>query len=262
MATGTFSIPGVATGMDWGKMVDEIISNSQKAYRPMLNKRDNLERKISVYEEFNQSIRSLQTKLTSLRLPSIYKAKTTEMTRLDSNGLAQSVLTASVTSDAKIMNYDIEVLQKATTMSRYGKTLSGAVGMDSVFYINVGGKRAKINVRATDTLEDIARKINNARDITTPTVSLDVVASVVDGQLVVRSTKTGAGSEGKLSQTVTRSSIGYDTFNFYPDLKNETINGAVVIRRGDDTYYLGRDFDIVGNEIRWRDSDPKAATAG
>ena len=105
---GTFSIPGVVSGMDWGAMVDEIISKSQKAYAPMLTKRDNLERKISVYEEFNQTIRTLQTKLTALRLPSIYKAKTTEISRLDSNGLAQAVLTASVTSDAKIMNYDIE----------------------------------------------------------------------------------------------------------------------------------------------------------
>jgi flagellar capping protein FliD len=265
---GTFSIPGVVSGMDWGSMVDEIISKSQKAYMPMLTKRENLERKISVYEEFNQSIRALQTKLTALKLPSIYKAKTTDIARLDSSGLPQSVLTASVTSDAKIMNYDIEVIQKAMTMSRYGKSLSGAaVGKDSVFYINVGGKRGKITVNATDKLEDIARKINNARDITTPTVSLDVVASVVDGQLVVRSTKTGAGSDGKLSQTITRSNTGADTFNFYPDLKNEIINGAVVIKGKDSsgverTYQLGLDFDIVGNEIRWRDSDPKAVTAG
>ena len=261
--SGTFSIPGVVTGMDWGAMVDEIIAKSQKAYQPILTKRSNLERKITVYEEFNQTIRALQTRLTNLRLASIYKAKTTDIVRLDSNGLAQSVLTASVTSDAKIMNYDIEVIQKATTMSRFGKTLSGStVGMDSVFYINIGGKRAKISVRATDTLEDIARKINNARDITTPTVPLEVVASVVDGQLVVRSTKTGAGGEGKLSQTITRSNIGPDTFNFYPDLKNETINGNVVITKGTVTYYLGLDFDIVGNEIRWRDSNPKAVTAG
>jgi len=148
-------------------------------------------------------------------------------------------------------------------MSRYGNSLSGGtVGMDSIFYVNIGGKRAKITVKATDTLEDIARKINNARDITTPTVPLDVVASVVDGQLVVRSTKTGAGSDGKLSQSITRSGIGPDTFNFYPDLKSEVINGAVVIKKDSTTYYLGLDFDIVGNEIRWRDSDPKAATAG
>ncbi|MCL2146828.1 MAG: flagellar filament capping protein FliD [Synergistaceae bacterium] len=264
----TFSIPGVVSGIDWGAMVDEIISKSQQAYLPMVTKRDNLERKISVYEEFNQSIRALQTKLTTLKLPSIYKAKTTEIARLDSNGLPQSVLTASVTSDAKIMNYDIEVIQKATTMSRYGKSLSGSeVGMDSVFYINVGGKRGKITVSATDTLEDIARKINNARDITTPTVPLDVVASVVNGQLVVRSTKTGAGSDGKLSDTIKRSNIGNDTLNFYPDLKNEIINGSVVIKGKDNsgverTYQLGIDFDIVGNEIRWRDWDPKAVTAG
>ena len=264
---GTFSIPGIVTGMDWGSMVDEIISKSQKAYQPILTKRENLERKISVYEEFNQSIRALQTKLTALKLPSIYKSKTTDIMRLDSNGLPQSVLTASVTSEAKIMNYDIEVIQKATTMSRYSKSLSGAVGMDSVFYINVGGKRGKITVKATDTLEDIARKINNARDITTPTVSLDVAATVENGQLVVRSTKTGAGSDGKLSQTITRSNTGNDAFNFYPDLKNEMINGAVVIKGKDSngverTYQLGLDFDIVGNEIRWRDSDPKAVTAG
>ena len=265
---GTFSIPGVVSGIDWGAMVDEIISKSQQAYRPMLTKRDNLERKITVYEEFNQSIRALQTKLTALRLPSIYKAKTTEIARLDSNGLPQSVLTASVTSDAKIMNYDIEVIQKATTMSRYGKPLLvEQVGMDSVFYINVGGKRGKITVDATDTLEDIARKINNARDITTPTVPLDVVADVINGQLVVRSTKTGAGSDGKLSQTINRSNIGHDTISFYPDLKNEIINGTVVIKGKDSsgvehTYQLGLDFDIVGNEIRWRDWDPKAVTAG
>ena len=259
---GTFSIPGIVTGMDWGAMVDEIISNSQKAYQPMLTKRDNLERKISVYEEFNQSIRALQTKLTALTLPSIYKAKTTDIARLDSNGLPQAVLTASVTSDAKVMNYDIEVIQKAMTMSRYSKSLSGSIGMDSVFYINNGGKRGKIEVKATDTLDDIARKINNARDITTPSVLLDVSASVVNGQLVVRSTKTGAGSDGKLSQTITRSSAGADILSFYPDLKDETIDGAIVIKNGSTTYQLGLDFDIVGNEIRWRDSDPKAATVG
>lgn len=265
---GSFSIPGVASGMDWGSMVDEIIAKSQKAYEPMLTKKDNLEKKITLYEEMNQSIRALQNKVTALKLPSLYKAKAAETARLDSNGLASAVLTANVTSEASVMNYEIEVLQKAMTMTRYGKKLTGtSVDKDSVFYMNVGGKRAKINVSKSDTLETIAKKINNARDMTSPTVPLDVTAMVVDGQLVVRSTKTGAGSDGKLSQTLERDKLGYDKINFYPDLKNDLINGAVSIKGkdasgADKTFVLGLDFDIVGNEIRWRDFNPKAATAG
>ncbi len=81
------------------------------------------------------------------------------------------MVAATVSADAAVSRHEIEVLQKATAQSRFSaqiKTAMGEAGLASAqkFYINVGGRRAEIEVKTTDTLITIAQKINDAKDMT------------------------------------------------------------------------------------------------
>jgi flagellar capping protein FliD len=260
-------------------MVNEIVKKAQEQAQPIVDKRDKLELKANLYEELVTSFRALQSTLTLLKLPATYNARKTEVTRTDKTGVASAVLTATATTEAPRGIFDIKVLKRAKTQTTYGTDLSGAaVGKDSVFYINVGGKRGKIDVKATDTVTDVARKINAAKDIQNPLVSLDVVASVENGALVIKSKNMGSGSDGKLTQKVTRTANSYDEIGFIPDLTSAIIDGTVIIKgKGQDgidyggtdsssnpiaPYQLGVDFDVVGNRIVWREHYPKTALAG
>ena len=98
------------------------------------------------------------------------------------------------------------MVQKALAQSRFSSRIEKTVGEAGLagpmtFNINVGGRRAAIEVKTTDSLAVIAQKINDAKDITIDPstgqaykTGLGVTASVVDNRLVIKSANTGLGN--------------------------------------------------------------------
>lgn len=205
----TFSIPGISSQIDWGAMADKLLENARKPIEQWTAQQDTLELKIGLFNEFSASLKSLRTVVSPLKLESIFKAKAAEFSGL-SGVDASSVVTATVDASAAIARHEIQVTQKAVAETRFSKQitttmgdadLGGALTFPMTFQINVGGRRADIEVLKTDSLQTIADKINTAVDATIdPSTGkaygegLGVTAAVIDNKLIIKSSNTGLGT--------------------------------------------------------------------
>ncbi|MDR2180388.1 MAG: flagellar filament capping protein FliD [Synergistaceae bacterium] len=285
------SITGIASGIDWDSMVTKLLESAKKPALVMLDKRDRLEQKKSLWEELRVSMQALQASLPSLKLSSTFKAKQVEIERIDRNTSYKGVLSATVTADAAIAVHDLEVLQLARGQENSSKTFSSSSNLSSIFtgsttssyfYVNAGGHKVRIDVAKTDTLTSLAEKIN--LKLKTQVPPLGVTASVVtqgnNEQLVLKSDNVGLGQISHTA-TITRSVNAYDTvaFSLNPnntdpnvepptftlDMELGGVNGGTVTIKGENgtVYTAGVDFDIVsGNRIRWRTHDPLVPPPG
>ncbi len=254
--SGSMSISGIVSGVDWDSMIDSIIEAAQQPAMVKVNKRTNLVNKKSLFEEMKVSMQSLQSSISPLKLPSTYKAKEIEIERLDRNGSSKGVLTASVNADAEVAVYDLKVEQLATAQTVRSNQitsskLSSLTNMpeSSTLYITAAGQKVGIEVSSSDSLQSLKSKINNKlKTLSTP---IDVTASVVDNRLILKSDNTGEGAttvnESFTINTTGRNTLS-DIFVQYPeDLELKNSSGT--------TYTLNQDFQVVNNnEIRWIDS--------
>lgn len=255
----TMSVSGVISGMDWDSMIDEIISNAAKPAQVQVNKRDNLTRKKSLFEEMKVTMNSLQSSLTNLKLPSTYKAKELQIERIDTNGSYKGVLTATVNADAEVNVYDLKVNKlaraqtnrsKQITASNVSSALSDQGLTSGTMYINMAGQKVGIDITSTDSLQSIKSKINNI--VKTLDIPVEVTAAVVDNRLILRSDKTGLGANS-LTETLTYSLNGKNTITSFNVNNSDLGSDNFVIRnnKGNKLTY-GKDYDVVnGNEIRW-----------
>lgn len=262
------SISGIASGVDWDGMMAKILERAKKPAYVMLEKRDTLERKKSLFEEFRIALQKLNSTLSPLKLPSTYKAKGLEIERTDRSGSHKGVLTATVNADAAVNVYDLEVLKLAKSQVQRSNAFTGNLGgaftgplsglSQSAFWVHIGGKKLRIEVNAADTLESLAKRINTALKTQRP--PMGVTASVVDNKLILKSDATGLGKDTQ-KVVMTRSSGAYDLL----EALAVDPSGEVVIKSkdGSKTWKQGVDFDIVaGNQIRWRDHEPQTVPAG
>lgn len=261
------SISGIASGVDWDGMIAKILDKAKKPALVMVDKRDTLERKKSLFEEFQIALQKLNSTLSPLKLPSTYKAKEVEIERIDRSGSYKGVLTATVNADAAVNVYDLQVLKLAKSQVQRSNAFSGNLGgaftgslsglSQSAFWVHIGGKRLRIEVNSLDTLETLAKRINTTLKTQRP--PLGVTASVVDSKLILKSDATGLGQDTQKA-AMTRSAA-YDTLEgMYVDAADEIV---IKSKDGTKTWKRGVDFDIVaGNQIRWRDYEPQTVPAG
>jgi hypothetical protein len=236
-----------------------------------LTKRDNLEMKKDLFEEFRVSLQLLQSSLAPLKLISTFKAKQVEVSRLDSNISYKGVLNATVNADAVINVYDLEVLKLATSQTNRSNQITGnlkglsifTASSSSYFYITAGGRKTRIDVSSDDTLQSLAEKINTK--LKTGGASVGVTAAVPDDQLILKSDNTGLGTLKKTA-TLKRSANSWDTLTAWDDEGTTVADltaGKLVIKAGSTEYKQGVDFDVVaGNRIRWREFTNEIPPAG
>ncbi len=262
------SISGVASGVDWDSMMTKILENAKKPAYVMVEKRDKLERKKSLFEEFQIALQKLNSTLSPLKLPSTYKAKEVEIERLDRNGSHKGVLTATVNADAAVNVYDLQVVRLARSQVQRSNAFSANLGgafssgsltglSQSAFWISIGGKKVRIEVNSADTLESLAKRINTTLKTQQP--PLGVTASVVDNKLILKSDATGFGSDTRKA-AMTRSADAYDTLEgLFVNPSDEVV---IKSKDGSKTWTKGVDFDVVaGNQIRWRGYEPQTVPA-
>ncbi len=255
----TFSIPGISSQIDWGAMADKLMEKARKPQEQWVTQRDTLELKIGLFNEFSASLKSLRSAVTPLKLESVFKAKAAEFTVI--SGLnAPSVVTATVDAGASIARHEIEVIRKAAAETRFSNqitTTMGAAGLDGTktFSINVGGRRADIQVLTTDSLHAIAQKINAAKDATINPATgqaygegIGVTATVIDNRLVLRSSNTGLGtntSDWEITRgTGDKDRLGFTAVGNPPAVADIVVAGPKITSHTITRNALGNDDDL------------------
>lgn len=269
-----FQMTGLASGMDWGAMIDKQMSKARTVQTKWEDQIKTLEDKIYLYNELSANLKTLRNSLTTMKLQSTYTAKQAEYSVLaapvGSSVLPQpqSILTADVTPDADLGRWDIEVTNVGVAERRMSNRQdSSTAKLSTLGYSGSGSFSIRSGVHAaiveyntaTDSLNDIAQKINDT--------GVGVKAKVIDNRLVMESVDPGLNVQ-TTTDTITRQKAtdpGYDPN--YDDLAGINITNASSITTIKDskniTYTAGTDFEVVqgsnGWQIHWLSSGTRPA---
>ena len=183
---GTVTMGGLGSGIDVEGLIDGLV----KANQVTLNR---LKSQASTYRTASSTLSEIGSTLASLQSAANALSSAQSVGSMSATSTQASVV-ASASGEALPATYKIEVEKLATEQRTYSQSFdssSGALGQSGSFTLQVGSGTAKtITVLATDSLDKIAGKINQA--------GLRASASVFfDGskyRLQVRGLDTGAAN--------------------------------------------------------------------
>ena len=211
-------------GFDSGNVIAQLVGIASKPIQEIDTKKALVDSATSTMSFFSSKLAALKNAATALATPSGFSS----MSATSSDG----AVVASVTGVAASASYDVNVTQLAQvqkTRSNAQASASTALNESGALSIKVGsGAEVNVSISATDTLADIATKINQS--------GARVSASIIDAggsyRLSVQGLDTGAANaiafteEGTLSLGL---SSGANTYEAAQDAK-VTIDGLVVTR--------------------------------
>ncbi|MGO9137389.1 MAG: flagellar filament capping protein FliD [Syntrophales bacterium] len=227
---GTSYITGLASGIDWTSMVDDLIAVDQQRVTTIQNKQSADQTQLQAWQSLNTQLLSLKTAADAMEDPSDFSAFTSNLSTISGTSNASDLLSVSTSDTVSPGNYSIQVdnLAQAVQLASNPFTSSStALGSSYAGDIVINGK--VITVTATDTLANVAASINQADTGASPS---GVTAAVVnfgtnDSRLILTSDTTGAagisllnGSSANLVQQ-----FGWKD-DEAPIIKNTVTNGA------------------------------------
>lgn len=206
MTTGSISSSsymGQYTGIT-SDTIDQLLQSDELRKTVIQNKIDKINTKSQAWTDISTRLGNLTKKLEVLQDAATYQTKKT--TSSD-----DTIATISGTSDSLEGSYDLVVKQLAIASKITGGVVSKADGTTKISTKDALGYSGKltitngatdgsdtaltveINVKATDSLKDIANAINNAKDPSdsTGTKGAGLKATIVNNQLVVTSEEMG-----------------------------------------------------------------------
>lgn len=184
--------------------IDQLLQSDELRKTVIQNKIDKINTKSQAWTDISTRLGNLTSKLEVLQDAATYQTKKT--TSSD-----DTIATISGTSDSLEGSYDLVVKQLATASKITGGVVSKADGTTKISTKDALGYSGKltitngatdgsdtalsveIDVKATDSLKDIANAINNAKDPSdsTGTKGAGLKATIVNNQLVVTSEEMG-----------------------------------------------------------------------
>lgn len=184
--------------------IDQLLQSDELRKTVIQNKIDKINTKSQAWTDISTRLGNLMSKLEALQDESTYQTK--KVTSSD-----DTIATISGTSDSLEGSYDLVVKQLATSSKITGGVVSKADGTTKISTKDALGYSGKltitngatdgsdkaltveIDVKATDSLKDIANAINNAKDPSDDkgTKSAGLKATIVNNQLVVTSEEMG-----------------------------------------------------------------------
>lgn len=198
--TGTVSFGGVGSGLDTTSIVNGLVQASQGPLTALQTKQTNLQAASASISSIGTLLGTLQTSLQAVdeqREVGSYAATS-----------SSSSIVATANGAALPGTYQISVGSLAAEQRSYSDpqaSSSTGLGQSGQMTIAIGSANAHIDIASTDSLEDVASKINGS--------GMRVSASVVnDGSqyhLVVRGLDTGAANAVTFSGTT----LGLDNLN-------------------------------------------------
>ncbi len=226
MADSLASVSGLASGLDWRSIVEQIIQIDHRSIDVYQQQRDKYDAQLSEWKTIESKLQSLRDILSSLKLEKTYNLFKAELASSSSKS-PEDILTVSTTTAAAKGTYNIRVLQKAQSLKIGSTTFSSrdtALNLSGEFLIN----GQAVEVSTTDTLEDIRDKINNLNNGTDAT---NVTATILEKsstayQLILTSDDTGSDGFSLLdaSSTDILQSLGFISSTV--SIKNRTSDGA------------------------------------
>lgn len=187
----TFS--GIASGIDFRAMVDQIIAAESQPIRQLEIQISSAETRSTAWESFRKLITSLESSAEAIADPSKFRTFLSSVSELSSSSGMSVAVDAS--SDATPGTYSVKVLQLATNEkvgSNVFASKTAALGYSGEFLVN---GRA-MSIAATDTLVDVRDTINQANTGTNPSgVSATIVSSSA-GTFHLVLTSDASGAEG------------------------------------------------------------------
>lgn len=184
--------------------IDQLLQSDELRKTVIQNKIDKINTKSQAWTDISTRLSNLTSKLDVLQDEATYQTK-----KVASSD--DTIATISGTSDSLEGSYDLVVKQLATASKLTGGVVSKSDGTTKISTKDALGYSGKltitngatdgsdkaltveIDVKATDSLKDIANAINNAKDPSdsTGTKSAGLKATIVNNQLVVSSEEMG-----------------------------------------------------------------------
>lgn len=184
--------------------IDQLLQSDELRKTVIQNKIDKINTKSQAWTDISTRLSNLTSKLDVLQDEATYQTK--KVTSSD-----DTIATILGTSDSMEGSYDLVVKQLATASKIMGGVVSKADGTTKISTKDALGYSGKltitngatdgsdaaltveIDVKATDSLKDIANAINNAKDPSdsTGTKGAGLKATIVNNQLVVSSEEMG-----------------------------------------------------------------------
>ena len=211
LSSGRVVFSGLTTGIDFQAVADAIIAAKQiPADRISLEISENAG-KIAEYQTFRDLLKDVKDSLSTLygavsigNVDDIFQAKAAFATTTRSDGVApaaaSNLLGLSITNEAALGNHTLEVLNIAKAHKVSSDVVASettALGFAGTFTV----KGVTISANATDTLQDIRDRINNAN---TGSAATKVSASIVtagSGQNFLVLTADDTGTTMTLADT-------------------------------------------------------------
>ncbi len=216
---GTISFGGIGSGIDTESIVNGLVQASQQPISKLKSRASSTRAAMSTISDLSSLFSTLQKSVKALE---------------DSDGVASfkassssSAIVATTKGAATPGSFDITVKALAQEFRSYSSPFAASdseLGQTGTLDIQVGsGDTFNIDVESTDTLDDIAAKINAS--------DARVTASVIfDGdtyQLQVRGKDTGKANDVTLTENGT--ALGFTTYQAADDAKIE-IDGIEITR--------------------------------
>ena len=184
--------------------IDQLLQSDELRKTVIQNNIDKINTKSQAWTDISTRLGNLTSKLEVLQDEATYQTK--KVTSSD-----DAIATISGTSDSLEGSYDLIVKQLATSSKITGDVVSKADGTTKISTKDALGYSGKltitnaaadgsdkpltveIDVKATDSLKDIANAINNAKDPSdsTGTKGAGLKATIVNNQLVITSEEMG-----------------------------------------------------------------------
>lgn len=191
----TLSTPGVGSGLDVRSIVTQLVALEKQPITQLQTKASSLQTKLSAYGRLKSEMASLQDAAGALLNDSTWNSKT-----FTSNNTA--AVSGSVSESALATSFSVQVnnLAQSQSLRSAPSTAGAALGSEGRLELQTGqwagtsftgsSSTVSVDVVATDTLSDIAGKLNSAG----AGVTAVVVRSGTEERLLLRGNGTGDGA--------------------------------------------------------------------
>ena len=211
-SSGRVSFSGLNSGIDFKGAIDSIIAAKRIPADSLKARITANEDKIAAYKDFKNLLAGLKDKLADLRgavtfgnAGNVFKAKQAFASATRTDGATPSavanLLGVTVGNAATLGTHTIEVARTASAHKVGSKSFTGAgtaLGLAGGVTLGLaGGNTANISISATDTLQDVRDRINNANTGANKTgVSASIVTvGASTNYLVLTADETGKSIE-------------------------------------------------------------------
>ncbi|MCL4423910.1 MAG: flagellar filament capping protein FliD [Firmicutes bacterium] len=191
--SGVYSVSGLASGLDWRKMVDDLMKIEHRPVDLMQAQQDKLTAAKGVWSDIKTQLAALDLSLSNLSLDTAYNGRI-------ASSANETVVTATASSGAAVGTYALTVgglaqahsVASDTKASTYAVS-AGAAGTFQIKVIDSTGATVSTSVTAAagDSLTNVAQNINTAKAGVTASV---ITTSTGFQRLVITRNVTGANS--------------------------------------------------------------------